>query len=96
MNTTELIKIAREYCFLRHAAGDETVLLTFKPGQLQQFVQRIEQPHKQRIAELENQIEQLREALQALYDEQNGPPLIRDAAGWEAAMELASKALEGK
>ena len=42
------------------------------------------------------QIEQLREALQALYDEQNGPPLIRDAAGWEAAMELASKALEGK
>lgn len=53
MNTTELIKIAREYCFLRQAAGDETVLLTFKPGQLQQFAQRIEQPHLQRIAELE-------------------------------------------
>lgn len=40
------------------------------------------------------QIEQLQVALQALYDEQNGPPLIRDAARWESAMQLSSKALE--
>lgn len=39
-------------------------------------------------------IEKLREALQALYDEQNGPPLIRDKADWEAAMAKAGKALE--
>ena len=54
---------------------------------LQMLAQRIEAPHKQRI-------EQLRDALQALYDEQNGPPLIRDAARWEAAMQLSSNALE--
>ena len=131
MNTTELIEIARECCFSRQVVGDETVLITFRSEQLQQFAQRIEAPHKQRIAELEKtcnilatnydaarraswftadvadqaladlkaaekQIEQLLEALQALYDEQNGPPLIRDASRWEAAMELASNALEGK
>lgn len=41
-----------------------------------------------------DEIERLREALQALYDEQNGPPLIRDKADWDAAMAKASKALE--
>jgi chromosome segregation ATPase len=38
----------------------------------------------------------MREALQALVDEQNGPPLIRDAAEWEAAMSKARAALQGQ
>lgn len=45
-------------------------------------------------AVLAAEVRRLREALQALYDEQNGPPLIRDKADWEAAMAKASKALE--
>lgn len=53
MNTTELIEIAKECCFSRQVVGDETALITFRSEQLQQFAQRIEQPHKQRIAELE-------------------------------------------
>lgn len=40
------------------------------------------------------EIERLKEALQALYDEQNGPPLIRDQKDWEFAMALAEKALK--
>lgn len=44
------------------------------------------------------EIGKYREALQALYDCQNGPPLIRDKAEWEAAMgaavELLGKNLE--
>ena len=36
----------------------------------------------------------LLEALQALYDEQNGPPLIRHQAAWEAAMEKARAAIK--
>ncbi|NCC61600.1 MAG: hypothetical protein EOM12_11805 [Verrucomicrobiae bacterium] len=37
----------------------------------------------------------LRDALQALYDEQNGPPLEqRYREAWEAAMEKARKVLE--
>jgi hypothetical protein len=35
----------------------------------------------------------LLEALQALMDEQNGPPLIRDAPRWEAAVDLARAAI---
>lgn len=33
------------------------------------------------------------DALQALYDEQNGPPLIRDRDSWQAAMDKAEQAL---
>lgn len=36
----------------------------------------------------------LREALETLMGEQNGPPLIRRKASWEAAMEKGRKALE--
>lgn len=80
MNTTELIEIAKECCFSRQVVGDETALITFRSEQLQQLAQRIEAPHKQRIAELEKdceilqtnldaalmQVKQLREALQEL------------------------------
>lgn len=68
------------------------------------LIQRAEQANRyvddiagQALSSLEKankRIELLREALQALYDEQNGPPLIRDKAYWEAAMAKASKALE--
>lgn len=37
---------------------------------------------------------ELMEALQALYDEQNGPPLIRHEAQWQAAMDAARAALK--
>jgi hypothetical protein len=33
--------------------------------------------------------EALKAALQALYDEQNGPPLIERATQWQAAMDRA-------
>lgn len=33
----------------------------------------------------------LRDALQALYDEQNGPPLFRDEKTWQAAMDRAEE-----
>ncbi len=36
----------------------------------------------------------LKEALQDLMDEQNGPPLIRNQASWEAAMSKAREALK--
>ena len=36
---------------------------------------------------------ELLEALQELMDEQNGPPLIRDAPAWEAAMSKARAAI---
>jgi hypothetical protein len=35
----------------------------------------------------------MHEALQELMDEQNGPPLIRNTATWEAAMVKARAAL---
>ena len=35
----------------------------------------------------------LRSALQALVDEQNGPPLLKDSEYWEAAMNQAGEAL---
>lgn len=38
-------------------------------------------------------IQELERALQALLDEQNGPPLLRDAAAWEAAVRRAQDVL---
>ncbi len=40
------------------------------------------------------EIKRLRAALQDLYDEQNGPPLLRDELSWQAAMDKAEKLLE--
>ncbi len=34
------------------------------------------------------------EALRFLYDEQNGPPLLRRAKQWQAAMDLAAEILK--
>lgn len=48
-----------------------------------------------RLAVAEEKIERLRDALQELYDEQNGPPLLRDEKEWRAAMDKAEKLLTG-
>ena len=45
------------------------------------------------IEALETQNKELREALQALHDEQNGPPLIRLGKGWGKAMAEAERLL---
>jgi len=42
---------------------------------------------------LRRERDKLREALQALMDAQNGPPLLRDAAAWGSAMAGARIAL---
>lgn len=38
--------------------------------------------------------DELAEALQVLYDEQNGPPLAKYAIDWQRAMDMASTALD--
>jgi len=44
-------------------------------------------------ARLREQADALAEALQDLMDEQNGPPLIRDAEYWQAAWDKSAAAL---
>jgi hypothetical protein len=41
----------------------------------------------------EDAIRDLRDVLQALYDVQNGPPLVREAESWKAVMDEAEKML---
>ena len=48
------------------------------------------------LREARAKIAALRGALEDLMDEQNGPPLIRDAASWQAAMDNALRVLAGK
>lgn len=43
-----------------------------------------------------NEVGRLREALENLLDEQNGPPLIGHAASWQAAIDQARAALAEK
>lgn len=46
--------------------------------------------------ELKKELADLADALQTLYDEQNGPPLIRDAPQWQAAMDRARELLKAQ
>lgn len=46
-----------------------------------------------KLNDANDKIERLRDALQSLYDEQNGPPQIRREKQWQAAMEAAEKLL---
>jgi hypothetical protein len=48
------------------------------------------------LLSLEVKIDKLRIALQALYDEQNGPPLENDKKDWQEAMRMAEEALRGE
>ena len=45
------------------------------------------------ISQIKALYKPLLDALQDLYDEQNGPPLIRDKDSWEKAMEKAKQAI---
>ena len=51
---------------------------------------------QKKVADLQAQLHALRNALQALYDEQNGPPLIRAKGSWQAAMDEAERLLGTK
>lgn len=64
MNTPELIEIARELGAHHYLDTFEKECICFVTEELQQFVKRIEQPNKQRIAELEKDCE----ILQTNYD----------------------------
>ena len=46
-----------------------------------------------RDARDDQDVQRLTDALQALYNVQNGPPLIRDTDEWNAAMERAAELL---
>jgi hypothetical protein len=48
------------------------------------------------LLSLEVKIDKLRIALQALYDEQNGPPLENDKEDWQEAMRMAEEVLRGE
>lgn len=45
------------------------------------------------LAAVEREREELRECLQRLYDEQNGPPLQRHEKRWQATMDAAESLL---
>lgn len=67
MNTTELIEIAVEHAIKQEVPEIDQVYYTFTSFDLQQFAQRIEQPHLQRIAELELALQkQAKAALQGM------------------------------
>lgn len=66
-----------------------TVLNSLSRGELISLIQQQESTIDKQATETER----LKEALQALYDEQNGPPLIREEAEWNAAMRLAEECL---
>ena len=53
----------------------------------------IELAEKWHIAKKDEEIRELVEALQCLYDEQNGAPLIKHQKDWEEAMDKAESAL---
>lgn len=55
--------------------------------------QEDEYPAIDELREAAYEIEKLRDILETLMDEQNGPPLIRDAKRWHAVMERASEAV---
>lgn len=93
MNTTELIEIARECCSYPvkvsdyHWCGEGEFIFT--EAGLNAFAQRIEAPHLQRIAELEQALRDTTEALRHCEDALHmrvNPPTLQNAL----------KLLEGK
>jgi len=51
------------------------------------------EPTEGDMEEAATEIERLREALRDLLDEQNGPPLVRRADEWQAAVDQARAVL---
>jgi hypothetical protein len=78
------------HCGLVWAADEETLIHDNPDGN---DVQIPDEEHLQANANLISSAPDLLEALQDLMDEQNGPPLIRDAPQWEAAMDKARAAI---
>lgn len=64
MNTTELIEIARELGAHHYLDTFEKECICFVTEELQQFAQRIEQPNKQRIAELTDRANKIADNLE--------------------------------
>ena len=56
-------------------------------------VVRLVKSLRAQLAAAERERDELREALEGLHDEQNGPPLERRAARWQAAMTKAEELL---
>ena len=64
MNTPELIEIARELGAHHYLDTFEKECICFVTEELQQFVQRIERPHLQRILELTQRAEKVADSLE--------------------------------
>lgn len=66
MNTTELIEVAKE-CAEKYSVYGITnafIFIKFDDAGLHEFIQRIEQPHLQRIAELTQRAEKVADSLE--------------------------------
>ena len=86
----DLLEAAAELRRLHQFAEDQIGRATAAEAALQMT----KATHALKIAAVEAQREVLLAALQALYDEQQGPPLIRHQAAWEAAMQKARAAIK--
>ena len=66
MNTTELIEIARECAeeYSVYGITNAFIFIKFDDAGLHEFIQRIEQPHLQRIAELTQRAEKVADSLE--------------------------------
>lgn len=66
-------------------------------GRLRETAMSVRTTERQICDEAADEIERLRDALRDLLDVQNGPPLVRRADEWQAAVDKARAALkEGK
>ena len=75
--------------------SDNTITREDGFGAAVEFYQRMADDLRLQLAERDAYIAQLREALQELCDLQNGPPSVRGADRWQAAMRNA-RALLGE
>ena len=85
----DLLEAAAELRRLHQFAEDQIGRATAAEAALQMT----KTTHALKIAAVEAQRDALLEALQALYDEQEGPPLIRRHRQWQAAMDKARAAI---
>jgi regulator of replication initiation timing len=69
----------------------DEILNSMSPSQNSQ-IEQLEEEN----GHLKAENNRLREALQALYDEQNGPPLENDKEDWQEAMRMAEEVLRGE
>ena len=88
----------KEDCLVYHRNKDEEPLHIAESFQYQSNEHNAENgtsiANAQFIVTACNNHYELLEALQSLYDEQNGPPLIQDKESWEKAMKKAEQAIK--